>query len=286
MLQSLNDLRVAIVGLGLMGGSLALALRGQCREIIGVDVDAANLDVAVQNGFINRAATFDDALCADLIILATPPRIILSQLADLAQSAINNQKSTILLDLGSTKAAIVAAMRDLPAGFDPIGGHPMCGKEVSGLAHAEADLFRDKTFILTPLERTSSRAQTLCLDLIRAIGARPLILEPERHDRLVALASHLPYLVALALVQTAQTCEDDALWHIASSGFRDTSRLAASDLTMMTDILLTNRATVLQTLRQYRAELDDLLTTVELADAADLRAALAPAQAKRAELFR
>lgn len=281
---SLANCQVAVVGLGLMGGSLALALRGHCREVVGVDADPAALRFALDHAVVDRTADFDSALDCDLLVLATPVRTILAQLDHLSRFTLHAPRFT-LLDLGSTKAQIVAAMQSLPSHFDPIGGHPMCGKEVSGIAHAEADLYRGRTFVLTPLERTSPAALALAQELIETIGARPLVLSAERHDALAAVSSHLPYAVAVALVRAAQSLGDDQLWALAASGFRGTSRLAASDLTMMTDILLTNRAALLDALARYRHELDALIALIDASDPEALRAALAPVQSKRARLF-
>jgi prephenate dehydrogenase len=287
---TLANARVAVVGLGLMGGSLALALRGHCREIVGVDSNPETLALAVRYAVVDRDAKFDAALDCNLLVLAAPVRAILSQLQQLTSAARSghakrSREAVTLLDLGSTKSHIVAAMEKLPSHFDPLGGHPMCGKEVNGIEHAEATLFQDKTFVLTPLARTSPAALALAHELIAAIGARPLILSAERHDALVAMSSHLPYVVAAALMRAAQTVQDDGLWPLAASGFRDTTRLAASDLTMMVDILLTNRAAILDALRRYRAELDTLVELIDAADPDALRAALTPAQAERAKLF-
>ena len=282
--KPLTAARWAVLGLGLMGGSLALALRGRCAELLGSDINSETAAAALAGGVIDRAVPFDEALRADLVVLAAPPRVILAQLADLAQRP-GPAQPTVLLDLASTKGAITAAMAGLPAGWHPLGGHPMCGKEVSGLAHAEADLFRDKTFILAPLPQAAPGACRLTSELVQALGAQLLVLPPDRHDTVVALASHLPYAVAALLVRVAEASHDPALWTVASSGFRDTSRLAASDLTMMTDILLTNRTAVLQSLRDYRAELDTLTGLVEQGDEAALRAFLEPPQQRRRKLF-
>lgn len=282
---TLAQARVAIVGLGLMGGSLALALRGRCAEIAGADADPQAVQLALEHGVIDRAIELDAALDRHLVILAAPVRAILAQLAHLA-TGYRPSSTVTLLDLGSTKSEITAAMEQLPPGFDPLGGHPMCGKEVSGIENAEAGLFRDKTFVLTPLARTSPRALQLAQALIEAIGARALVLSAERHDALAATASHLPYLAATALMRAAQSLDDDQFWSLAASGFRDTSRLAASDLTMMTDILLTNRAAILDSLMRYRSELETLIQLIDAADPAALRAALAPTQAHRAKRFK
>jgi prephenate dehydrogenase len=282
---NLAQARVAVVGLGLMGGSLALALRGHCQELWGVDFDPAVMADACQRGIIDQPVDFDGATSADVLVLAAPVRAILAQLAGLARRPAP-ARPPIVLDLGSTKTAIAAAMRQLPAGYAPLGGHPMCGKEVSGLGHAEADLFRDKVFILTPLERTPRWALSRVRELVHAIGARPIELMPERHDELAAAASHLPYLAATLLVRAAEGLGDDQVWEMAASGFRDTSRLAASDVTMMTDILLTNRRAIARALERYQAELSNLLVLLESGDAEALAAFLGEAAWRRRGLFR
>lgn len=281
---TLAHTRIAIIGLGLMGGSLALALKDKCRAVVGADPDDSTRALARALGvtcYPDLGAALDGC---DLLILATPVRTILTQLEQLSHLTLHASRLT-LLDLGSTKTLITSAMSQLPAPFDPLGGHPMCGKETSGLVHADPHLFRDRTFVLTPLPRTSPHALGLAHELIAALGARPLILAPDQHDRLAAMSSHLPYLVAAALMQAAQSLDDEQLWSLVASGFRDTSRLAASDLTMMTDILLTNRSAILDSLTRYRAQLDFLYTLLETADPETLRAALAASQSKRSQLF-
>ncbi len=282
----LANCKVAIVGLGLMGGSLALALRGRCREIVGVSRSPDTINFALSHGLIDREVTFEASTDCDLLVLAAPVRTILSQLSQLSQSTINSQQSTIVIDLGSTKTKIVSAMQSLPPHFDPIGGHPMCGKESSGITNAEATLYQGKTFVLTPLPRTSPTALALAHELIAVIGSVPFVLAAEEHDALVAVSSHLPYLVATTLVCTAQLLDEPRLWKVAASGFRDTSRLAASDVTMMMDILLTNRAAILKALEIYREQLDELAALIDTSDPDTLRAALESPQAKRSELFK
>jgi prephenate dehydrogenase len=283
--SALAQARLAIVGMGLMGGSLALALRDRCGEIAGADVDPAALEFALAHGVIGRTIEFDAARSCDLLILAAPARAILAQLAALSSAPAGGERRTIVMDLGSTKAEIAAAMQSLPPQFDPIGGHPMCGKERGGIAQAEAGLFLGKAFVLTPLARTSPAALALAHELITAVGASPLVLTPDRHDALVALTSHLPYAAAAALMRTLLSCREKDVWTLAASGFRDSSRLAASDLTMMVDILLTNRGAVLDALGRFRNELDTLAALVDAGEPEALRAALAPGQARRADLF-
>jgi prephenate dehydrogenase len=153
---------------------------------------------------------------------------------------------------------------------------------------AEPDLFRDKVFVLSPLPRTAPQALALAQDLVRAIGARPLILDPERHDRLVAATSHLPYLLAVTLVRVAEgfAQEDNLLWRLAASGFRDTSRLAGTDITMMLDIIATNRGPILQALGRAQAELSALAQCLEQDDLGSLERALTTARTRRMEVYR
>ena len=281
---NLAQARVAVVGLGLMGGSLALALRGSCQRLWGVDNDPQTLANACQHGIIDEARDFEQALRADVLVLAAPVRAILAQLRKLADH-VGAVGPLLVLDLGSTKAEIAAAMGRLPAGFAPVGGHPMCGKEVSGLAHAEIGLFRDKVFVLTPLARTPAWALALARQLVEALGAQPIELAPERHDQLAAAASHLPYLAAAGLVRAAEDLGDEQVWQMAASGFRDTSRLAASDVTMMTDILLTNRQAIGAALARYQAELSTLIALLDSGDADKLTAFLAAPAERRRRLF-
>ena len=285
---TLSTARVAIVGLGLMGASLAMDLRGHCTEIIGVSRSPETLNFALEHRIVDRITDFDSALGCDLLVLAAPVRTIIKQLQQIGNSpsAIRASRSTIIVDLGSTKTEIVHAMQALPPRFDPIGGHPMCGREVAGIKHAEVGLYRDKVFVLTPLERTSPKAIALVQEMISVIGGSPLLLSAERQDALVAMTSHLPYLTSSALMRAALSKDDDQLWTVAASGFRDTSRLAASDLTMMVDILLTNRKAILNALKDFRVEMDTLTALVESGNEETIRAALSPVQQQRAQLFK
>lgn len=267
-----------------MGGSLALALRGHVGELVGVDVDSSVLQSALARGVVDRTTSLAEAATCDVLVLAAPVRGIIGQLQALQQLPPPVRPVTVL-DLGSTKSEIAQAMQALPAGYDPLGGHPMCGKEVSGLDHADPALFQGKMFVLVPLARTSARAAALGEALAAAVGARAWVLPPDQHDRLAAVSSHLPYLAAAALVAAALRAEDESVWRMAASGFRDTSRLAASDVTMMLDILLTNREALLAALAGYQAELEALTSLVAAGDAGALRARLSEIQAERKKRF-
>jgi prephenate dehydrogenase len=244
---ALSDMRVTIVGLGLMGGSLALALRPFVSFLAGVDDQPASVAAALEQGVVQWATTdlAEGIRAANLLILATPARAIVAILADLPRL---KPAGGLVMDLGSTKGDICQAMSRLPAAFQAIGGHPMCGKERAGLAAAEPGLFRDRTFVLCRTARGGPAIEQVGLELISAIGGRPRFLEPAQHDQIVAAVSHWPFLLAALLIERAAELKDDEpeTWNVSASGFRDATRLAGSDTAMMLDILLTNRQALLQ----------------------------------------
>ncbi len=275
----------AIVGLGLMGGSLALALK-RCRpsgRLIGIDVNRAALDAASAAGALDAASSgLEAASQADLIILAAPVRTILKQIPLLGTIAADG---ALLLDLGSTKRQIVAAMSQLPERISAVGGHPMCGKEASGFAAAEPDLYAGKPFVITPSARSSPRALEHAARLVQDIGASPVRMDAERHDAVIAAVSHLPFASAFTLFQVIEAAaeRDSEVWELASSGFRDTTRLAASDAAMMLDILLTNPDNVSRLARLCSQRLAEFADLVEQGKEAELRAMMQSTSRRRQE---
>ena len=286
MSRQLQDCQVSIVGLGLMGGSLAGALRGKCRAVVGVARRDANVKEASRLGLIDWGTTdlAEGVGQADVVVLATPVRVIMRQLVEIGPLL---PEGCLLMDLGSTKARIVQKMAHLPSHVQPLGGHPMCGKETSGIEVADAALYQGCTFILCPLSRTLESSLSLGRELAEAAGAHPLVLDGQRQDFLVGTVSHLPYLIACALVATADatTSADAAAWEIVAGGYRDTSRVAGSDVTMMLDILLTNREKVLEAVGVYQAKLAGLARSLEDGDEGRLREALSTIRQKRMEMF-
>lgn len=285
---TLAQARVAVVGLGLMGGSLAAALAtaGACREVIGVARRWGTLELALDLRFIHRGTTQleEGVRQADIVVLAVPVREILAQIPRIGPWL---KPGCLLMDVGSTKRAICAAMAALPEGVQPVGGHPMCGKETSGLTVAEPTLYRDRVFVLSPLERTAPEAVDLAKELVVSVGAKPVLLDPERHDRLVAAISHLPYLLAVTLVRAAESLgqDDPLIWKLAAGGFRDTSRVAAGDLTMMLDILATNRGPILEAVQEAQRQLARLAEALAEEDLAALEALLEAARRRRMEVY-
>ncbi len=249
---SLSNCRVLIVGLGLMGASLALALRGKCKVLYGVDRNEDTCRLALMHEMVD--AVWQDPTqtrAVDLMILAVPVGQILSLLKQ-----INNaiQTPTIIMDIGSTKTAICQEMEGLAEHFDPIGGHPMCGKETLGIQSAEAAIYQGATFALVPLARTSPYAKSLAEQIVNAIGSHVVWLDAQTHDRMVAAVSHLPYLLASALTLSTPL----ELSTLVGPGFRSSTRLAATPTTMMLDVLKTNRKFILEAVERVQSELAQL----------------------------
>jgi prephenate dehydrogenase len=285
---SLKEARITIIGLGLMGGSLGMALKQRrvCREVIALVRRPQAVEAAMAAGAVDFATTDPtQALpAANLVIFTTPVRAIIRQLGELA---FFYKPGAIITDMGSTKQEIVRAMANLPASVHPIGSHPMCGKEQAGLEAAEATLYENAPWIVTPLERTPPAATDLIFNLAEAVGAKPRLMAADRHDQLVAAISHLPHTLATALVLAAQQVAetDPTVWEVAASGFRDTSRVAASDVTMMLDILLTNRAAVAEMLALAQSQLAHLAEALAAGDEAALRKLLEQASRRRKALY-
>jgi prephenate dehydrogenase len=254
----LQDVKVAIVGLGLMGGSLALALKGKCAALYGIDPDRSTLELALAKGIVDRADSNPAKILpqADLIVLATPVPSIIEFLQTLPSMS---QEPCIVIDLGSTKKDIVRAMSELPQNFDPIGGHPICGKENLGLENAETGLFQNAPFVITPLERTTLRARKAARQLISEIGARFIEMNAEEHDRALASTSHLPFLLSSALALSTP----QEFVSFVGTGFKSTSRLAGTPSHMTMGILQSNRANILHAIQAFRRSLDQMESVLQ-----------------------
>ena len=272
---SLKDATVGIVGLGLMGGSLALALKDRCRAIVGSDTDMATVEEACRQGVV-AVADPDPARvlpAADVVILAAPVQAII-ELLD-ALPAIT-YKPCVVMDIGSTKRSIVGAMKRLPERFEPIGGHPLCGKERLSLVNAEKDLYQGASFFLTPLERTTVRAMSAANQIIEALGAKPVLVSPEEHDRFLAATSHLPFLISSVLALTAP----EECGPFAGPGFRSTSRLAGTPASMMLGVVQCNRDNILHALQGFQNELSKIEALLSTENYLELEAVLNEARGK------
>jgi len=249
--------KIGIVGLGLIGGSIALAAREIWPASLVIAVDNKDvLETAMRLHAIDVAA--DDAVVlaeADLIILAAPVRQNLLLLETLDEHV---RQPAVITDTGSTKRAIVEAAKSLPSRFTFIGGHPLGGAAASGLEHARPDLFKDRPWLFTPGGEAGSEGLERLVEFVRALGAQPRILDAAAHDRLLAFLSHLPQLTASALMQVVGDAVGEAGLELAGRGLIDTTRLASSPAEIWRDIASTNADEIRPALDTLIAILEDL----------------------------
>jgi prephenate dehydrogenase len=266
--------KLVVFGVGLIGGSFALALRkaGMVREIVGVGRSAGNLEEALRLGVIDRVAA--DAASAvqdaDLVLLAVP---VGQMAAVMASISPHLSAQAVVTDAGSTKCDVVAlAHQHLPghlARFVP--AHPIAGAEKSGAAAASAELYRGRNVVVTPLPEIDSAAVRTVCALWEACGAAVREMTPQAHDEVFAAVSHLPHLLAFALVEDIATrSNSEELFSYAASGFRDFTRIAGSSPEMWRDICMANRTALLKELGVYQAQLDRLRAMLDQADGAAL----------------
>lgn len=274
---------LAVVGLGLMGGSLAMALRPHSETITGIESNAASREYALKNGIVDTVT--DDLKAgvseADTVILAVPVQMIRSMIEQRIGSYLRS--NTLLIDIGGTKHDICEVMGRLPVGIHAIGGHPMTGKEISGIQGSDPSLYKGRPFVLCPTRRTTPATRLRALELVEALEAIPFVMEAERHDHLVAAISHIPYLLSSALVATvAKEGEaDPTVWELAAGGFRDMSRLAGQDVQMMGDVVSTNTQAVATLLALFRMQLAMLEAMLISRDDQKLTEFLKPAREAR-----
>ncbi|EAR23390.1 prephenate dehydrogenase [Nitrococcus mobilis] len=277
--------RLCVIGVGLIGGSLALALRraGIVGEIVGCGRNQSNLRRAVELGVVDCYQTNPASAVtgADMIVLGVPlgnVRPVLTTIRDALDSA------TIITDVGSAKRCVIedieAVFGDIPARFVP--GHPVAGTEKSGVEAAFADLFQKRRTILTPLAQTDPQAVSAVAALWEAVGAEVISMSADHHDRMLAATSHLPHLLAFGLVDTlARWGGDEDIFQYAAGGFRDFTRIASSDPVMWRDICIANRAALLEALEHYREDLGVLTELVRCLDGQALERVFRNAKAVR-----
>lgn len=266
--------RLVIVGVGLIGGSVAAALRraGKVRRIVGVGRGRANIDRALALGIIDEAG--DDisvvARDADIVLLAVPVQQTGRVLAKLAGAIGAN---TLVTDAGSTKMDYVAALRRiLPAHLArAVPAHPIAGAELTGVDAARPELFVDKNVVLTPLPETHALAVDRIESMWKACGARVSRMSPEHHDQVFSAVSHLPHMLAYTLVHMIATRPDaQELFSFAAGGFRDFTRIASSSPEMWRDIAASNRDALLADIASYQLQLRHLAELIRNADTQQL----------------
>ncbi len=266
--------KVAIIGVGLIGGSLALALKKKAlaNKIVGVSQHQASLRVARRRRIIDQGSLdLDIARGADLVILATPVEAIL-ELSERLRAVIN--RDCIVIDVGSTKTQIVRKLEKLFPNF--VGTHPLAGSEKRGSLHAESDIFMGCLCILTPTRRTSVAAVKKIKLLWKNLGARVVSLRPDVHDKIIASISHLPHVIAFSLIGSVPKKFLD----FAASGLRDTTRIAASDSRLWTEIFLSNRS-ILGSIREFERSLGRFKKAIKRHDKRALSQAIEAARRKK-----
>ena len=273
-------MQVAIVGLGLMGGSLGLALRERAgATVVGFDASPEMAAVALERGCVDRVAVSLEEACADaeLVVVATPVSAIADVVARIPGDAT-------ITDLGSTKGAVIANVPTVQrARF--VGGHPMCGSEAHGAAHARAELFQGATWFLAPTVDSDAERLTALHGVVTAVGARPVVIDADEHDAIVALTSHFPHVLANVLATQVGDADVNGHrpLHSAGGSFRDMTRVAGANASIWVDILLDNRAAVLDALGEAQRRLGAVSDALREGDTAFLTDWIAAAGAARTE---
>lgn len=263
MAEAIGD-RLCIIGVGLIGGSIGMAVRqrGLAKRVVGVGRSAERLQVALQTGAIDEATTSlqEGVTDADMVVVCTPVGLIVPTIK-LFQQWLPSE--CVVTDVGSVKSAIVQQATDL-LGERFVGGHPMAGSEQTGVHNARANLFEGTTWALTPTEKTSPNALQKVTALAQGVGAQIITADPSEHDRAVALTSHLPHALALALVHVA---ENTPYPQLIGGSFRDGTRVAASSPELWRDIFLHNREHVLWAIDEFIGKLQEVRSAIDMEDA-------------------
>jgi prephenate dehydrogenase len=269
-------LNVAVAGLGLIGGSLALALKAHHR-VTGFDVDPKTRDAARAGG-IDTVDRLDDILPADVAIVATPLASVVTTLAELCEGA----GSAVLMEVGSLKAAVAAFAETAPATARIVGAHPMAGATTAGFAAARADLFRDRPFLIVPTARSDAKAMAVAGDIARDAGGVATVCSAVVHDRAMAYLLAAPLAAASALAVAG--AEAGPLLRLAGPGFRDTTRLAGTPLDLAEQLLSANAGNVVAALAALRTVLQEIEGAVADRDRDALRSLLGRAAEARGRL--
>ncbi|MEH2055348.1 MAG: prephenate/arogenate dehydrogenase [Nostoc sp.] len=256
-------MNIGILGLGLIGGSLGFDLRSQGHHILGVSRRETTCQKAVDLGSVDRASVDLSLLAAaEVVFICTPLALIVPQFEQLIAHL---SVATVVTDVGSAKAQIVKDISPLWDNF--IGGHPMAGRTDSGIEAAQQHLFVNKPYVLTPITTTPTSAITVVEEIVRSLGANIYYCQPEQHDRAVSWISHLPVMVSSSLIAACLSETDPDVLQLAqklaSSGFRDTSRVGGGNPELGVMMARYNRQALLRSLQQYRHNLDELTSLIE-----------------------
>ena len=257
---------IGIVGLGLIGGSLALDLKKQGHHVLGVSHRDSTTQRAISLGIVSQASVNMSLLSeAEVVFICTPLGFIIPTLEQLIAHL---PSSCVITDVGSVKTPIVKAISPVWQNF--VGGHPMAGSTSKGIEAASSNLFTDKPYVLTPINTTPASAITVIENLISQLGANSHYCSPEEHDKAVSLISHLPVMTSASLIATCEKETDSQVHQLAqkfaSSGFRDTSRVGGGNPELGVMMAKYNREALLMSLHKYRSNLDELVNLIERED--------------------
>ncbi|KAF1086478.1 T-protein [Sporotomaculum syntrophicum] len=277
--------RCAIIGVGLIGGSMGLALveRKLAEHICGVDVNQDNLSMALAAGAVHQAAAMPEAVSgADLVILAVPVGAAQHLLTEIKQYL---KPGAVVTDVGSTKEQVVRQAGKCISGGRFVGGHPMTGAETAGFSGADPYLFENAFYLLTPTPETDTCALETVRRLVQAIGAVVMEMSPQEHDLVTAAISHLPHFMAVSLVTAvAEMAVGEQAMALAAGGFRDTTRIAAGSPSMWRDIFMSNSEQVLKALEYMRSAMDRLEAALRRQDVEKMMHILSSASTVRKKL--
>ncbi|MBD0361225.1 MAG: prephenate/arogenate dehydrogenase [Coleofasciculus sp. C3-bin4] len=274
-------MNIGIVGLGLIGGSLGLDLRAFGHQVLGVSRHSETCQRAIERGVVDEASINMTLLAAaDVVFICTP----LAAIAPTVQQLIPHlSPDSIITDVGSVKTAVVEEVAPLWQNF--VGGHPMAGTAESGIEAAVSGLFTGNPYVLTPVETTPPTAVKIVEEIVRSLTSRVYFCRPEDHDRAVAWISHLPVMVSASLIDACMSEADPAVLELAqqlaSSGFRDTSRVGGGNPELGVMMARYNQESLLRTLMSYRHSLDQLIAQIEQEDWQSLEERLKQTQLER-----
>jgi prephenate dehydrogenase len=277
---------IAIIGVGLMGGSLGLAARQRAgvAEVLGYSQTPATLELALERGAITRACeSLEEAAAgADVVFVCTPVRLVVAHVKRALAAA---PQHAVVTDVGSTKGPL---MRSLTAREQErcVGGHPLCGSETAGVANARASLYEGATYFLTPGAHVDGEVYRRLYNLLGVIGARPVAVDPEEHDRLMAVVSHLPHVLSnILMTQAGQHAGSRDALLSAGPSFRDLTRIAGSNRRVWTDIFVDNRAALLAALATFQEGLQEVLEALAANDTTRLEDTITRAAEQRQRML-
>jgi arogenate dehydrogenase (NADP+) len=279
-------MKIGIVGLGLIGGSLGLDLRSQGHQVLGVSRKAETCKRAIEREVVDDASTnFNLMRKTDVVFVCTPLAVMQSTVAELVPHLA---EEAVVTDVGSVKGWVVKAIAPLWVNF--VGGHPMAGTAESGIDAAQRDLFTNAAYVLTPTEQTPVSAVQRVEEIIRPLGTRIYHCQPEEHDRAVAWISHLPVMTSAGLIAACLHETDPAVFKLAkalaSSGFRDTSRVGGGNPELGVMMAQYNRAALMRSLHTYRETLTHLIDQIEQENWASLEKTLQQTQKSRPDFLK